>query len=263
MSSRCLSLLLCATACYGAGDRVLRVCADPNNLPFSNQRAEGFENRLAGLVARELGARVEYTWYAPGRGYLRNSLNAGTCDIVMGIPSALDTVAVTAPYYRSTYVFVARHPGIASLDDPRLKKMRIGVQMVGDDYAPPAYALANNGLAANVVGYSSHDPAAIVDAVAMGDVDVAVVWGPFAGYFAKGLDLTPVSPTTYLTIPFTFEVSMGVRKADAALKQELDAVIATNCGAIQKLLDEYRVPREGKTPCASSPSQQSPSVGLH
>src|SRR5436305_10935459 len=121
MSSRCLSLLLCATACFGAGERVLRVCADPNNMPFSNRRGEGFENRLAELVAGELGARVEYTWYAPGRGYLRNSLNAELCDVVMGVPSALDTVAVTAPYYRSTYVFVARHPGIQSLNDPRLK----------------------------------------------------------------------------------------------------------------------------------------------
>jgi len=254
MSSRCLSLLLCATACYGAGDRVLRVCADPNNLPFSNQRAEGFENRLADLVAHELGARVEYTWYAPGRGYLRNSLNAGTCDVVMGVPSALDMVAVTAPYYRSTYVFVARHAGIATFDDPRLKKMRIGLQMVGEDYTPPAYALASNGLAANVVGYSSREPAAIVDAVTKGDIDVAVVWGPFAGYFGKGLDVTPVSPTTYREVPFTFEMSMGVRKADTALKQELDTVIGAQCGAIQKLLDEYRVPREGKTPCASSQS---------
>src|SRR3954453_11196814 len=137
MSSRCLNLLLCAIACFGADQRVLRICADPNNMPFSNERAEGFENRLAELVARELGARVEYTWYAPGRGYLRNSLNADLCDVVMGVPSALDTVAVTRPYYRSTYVFVSRHSGIRSLDDPRLKKMRIGVQMIAEDYVPP------------------------------------------------------------------------------------------------------------------------------
>src|SRR5690242_18557268 len=95
MSSRCLSLLLCATACFGVDQRVLRVCADPNNMPFSNDRAEGFENRVAELVAHALGARVEYTWYAPGRGYLRNSLNADLCDLVMGVPSSLDTVAVT------------------------------------------------------------------------------------------------------------------------------------------------------------------------
>src|SRR4051812_31872304 len=124
MSSRCLSLLLCAAACFGADGRVLRVCADPNNLPFSNERAEGFENRLAELVARELGARLEYTWYAERRGFLRNSLNAGLCDVVMGVPSALGMVAVSRPYYRSTYVFVSRKPGIRSLDDPVLKQLR-------------------------------------------------------------------------------------------------------------------------------------------
>src|SRR4051812_10396554 len=261
MSSRCLSLLLCATACFGAGQRVLRVCADPNNMPFSNERAEGFENRLAELVARQLGARVEYTWYAPGRGYLRNSLNAELCDVVMGVPSALDTVAVTSPYYRSTYVFVSQHSGIQSVDDPRLKKMRIGVQMIAEDYVPPAYALADNGLSGNVVGYSSRAPARLVDAVSKGDVDVAVIWGPFAGYFApKGLEITPVLPAMYRTIPFTYEMSMGVRKSDTALKAELDHVIAAQCGAIQKLLDDYRVPREGKTTCESS--QASPSAVL-
>src|SRR3954466_15491304 len=160
-----LAVFACLAAIAVAAEpgRVLRVCADPNNLPFSNERAEGFENRLAELVAKELGAKVENTWYAPGRGYLRNSLNADLCDVVMGVPSALDTVAVSKPYYRSTYVFVSRHSGIESLNDPRLKKMRIGVQMVGDDYAPPAYALAHNGLSANVVGYSSRTPARIVE----------------------------------------------------------------------------------------------------
>jgi mxaJ protein len=261
MSSRCLSLLLCATACLGADQRVLRVCADPNNMPYSNDRGAGFENRLAQLVARELGARVEYTWYAPGRGYLRNSLNAELCDVVMGVPSALDTVAVSRPYYRSTYVFVSHHSGIQSLDDPRLKQMRIGVQMIGDDYVPPAYALADNGLSGNVVGYSSRAPARLVEAVSKGDVDVAVLWGPFAGYFAaKDLDVTPVSPSMHLTIPFTYEMSMGVRKSDTSLRAELDRVIGAQCGAIQKLLDEYRVPREGKTTCESS--QGSPSAVL-
>jgi mxaJ protein len=261
MSSRCLSLLLCATACFGAGQRVLRVCADPNNMPFSNERAEGFENRLAELVARELGARVEYTWYAPGRGYLRNSLNAELCDVVMGVPSALDTVAVTRPYYRSTYVFVSRNLGIQSVDDPRLKKMRIGVQMIAEDYVPPSYALADNGLSGNVVGYSSRAPARLVEAVSAGDVDVAVIWGPFAGYFApKGLEIAPVSPAMYREIPFTYEMSVGVRKSDTALKAELDRVIGAQCGAIQKLLDDYRVPREGKTTCESS--QAWPSAAL-
>jgi len=136
------------------------------------------------------------------------------------------------------------------------------VQMVGDDYAPPAHALAHNGLSANVVGYSSRTPAKIVEAVSKGDVDVAVVWGPFAGYYAaKDLGVAPLSPAMYQTIPFTYEMSMGVRKSDAALKAELDRVIGAQCGAIQKLLDEYRVPREGKSTCGSLP--ESRSVGLH
>jgi mxaJ protein len=257
MYSRCLSLLVCAAACFGAGGRVLRVCADPNNLPFSNQRAEGFENRLASLVARELGATLEYTWWPQRMGFVRKSLNAGLCDVIIGVPSSVENAAPTRPYYRSTYVVVSRGLGIQSLNDPRLKNMRIGVQMVGDDYAPPAWVLARNGLSGNVVGFSSHDNSRILGAVGRGDVDVAVVWGPFAGYFGKGLELKPVSPATYNEIPFTYEISMAVRKEDAALKAELDRVITAQCGAIQKVLDEYRVPREGRNACESSQESQS------
>lgn len=260
MFSRCLSLLLLAAAAHGAGGRVLRVCADPNSLPFSNDRAEGYENRLADLVAHELGATVRYTWAAQRRGFVRNTLNAGECDVVMGVPSSVEMLAATRPYYRSTYVFVSRGLGIRSLDDPRMKKLRIGLQMVGDDYTPPAYALAKLGLSANVVGFSSYTPARIVEAVSRGDIDLAIVWGPLAGYYgARKLEITPVSPATFESIPFTFEMSMGVRKSDPALRTELDRVIAAQCGAIQKLLDEYRVPREGNT-CESQP--RSPSASL-
>ncbi len=259
MSSRCLSLLLLAAAAgYAADGRILRVCADPNNLPFSNDRAEGFENRLASLVARELGATVRYTWAPQRRGFVRNTLNAGECDVVMGIPSSVDMLAATRPYYRSTYVFVSRGLGIKSLADPRLKKLRIGLQMVGDDYTPPAYALAKLGLSANVVGFSSYAPAKIVEAVSRGDIDLAIVWGPLAGYFGPSdLEITPVSPTIFESIPFTFEMSMGVRKSDAALRAELDRVIAAQCGAITRLLDEYRVPREGYTCDSQSQSRSS------
>jgi mxaJ protein len=257
MYSRSLSLLVCATACFGAGGRVLRVCSDPNNLPFSNQRAEGFENRLASLVAHELGATLEYTWWPQRMGFVRKSLNAGLCDVILGVPSSIENAAPTRPYYRSTYVFVSRGLGMESLNDPRLKTMRIGVQMVGDDYAPPAYVLARNGLSGNVVGFSSYDNSRIVEAVKRGEIDVAVVWGPFGGYFGKNLELKPVRPATYGEVPFTYEISMAVRKEDTALKAELDRVIAAQCGAIQKVLDEYRVPREGKTTCESSQESQS------
>jgi quinoprotein dehydrogenase-associated probable ABC transporter substrate-binding protein len=250
--------LLAASLAFAADGRVLRVCSDPDNLPFSNQRGEGFENKLAELVAQELGAKLEYTWWPEKLGFVRKSLNAGLCDVVMGVPSTIANAAATKPYYRSTYVFVSRGQGIASLDDERLSKMKIGIPMVGDDYAPPSHALARRGLSANVVGFRGDDNRAITDAVATGKVDVAVMWGPFAGWYAKGLDVRPVEPAAYLGVPFTFAISMAVRKQNAPLRIELDRVIAARCGAIQKLLDEYRVPGEGRNTCESSP--ESPSV---
>jgi mxaJ protein len=263
MSSRChsLVLLLCATACFGADGRVLRVCADPDNMPFSNQKGEGLENRLAELVAHELGARVEYAWWPEKLGFVRKSLNAGLCDVVMGVPSSIENAAATRPYYRSTYVFVSRGQGVASLNDPRLRAMKIGMPMVGDDYAPPSHALARLGLSGNVVGFSGYDNRAIAEAVSRGAVDVAVMWGPFAGWYGKDLDVRPVAPAAFLGVPFTFEISMAVRKQDTALRADLDRAIGAQCGAIQKLLDGYRVPREGRNTCESS--LESPSVALH
>src|SRR5437868_3481759 len=162
-----------------------RVCADPNNLPFSNARGEGFENRLAELVARDLGAEVAYTWWAQRRGFLRNTLKAGLCDVVMGVPAALDGVRATRPYYRSTYVFVYRRsgPAIRSLDDPALRRVRVGVPIIGDAGAdpPPVHALAARHIVDNLVGFTVYGdygqpnpPARLIDAVASGTVDVAV-----------------------------------------------------------------------------------------
>jgi mxaJ protein len=262
------ALLLLAAACAGKSAapvrprRELRVCADPNNLPYSNRRLEGFENRLAEMVARDLHATVRYTWWPQHRGFIRNTLKAGTCDVVMGLPSSVELALTTRPYYRSTYVFVyPRNRGIAvrSLDDPALRRLRVGVQMIGDDgtNSPPAHALANRGVIANVVGYSVYadyaqpnPPARIVEAVARGDVDVAVVWGPLAGYFAPRqgvpLALVPVSPQIdrpYL--PFVFDVSMAVRRGDDALRAELDSFIERRQGEIDALLARYGVPRVG------------------
>ena len=238
----------------------LRVCADPNNLPFSNDRREGFENRLADMIAADAGTTVSYTWWAQRRGFVRNTLGAGECDVMMGAPTRLDHVETTRPYYRSTYVFIAprrRHLGLASFDDPRLHRLRIGVQMVGDDFAntPPAHALSARGHIQNVVGYSvtgdysqPNPPARIVEAVARGDIDAAVVWGPLAGYFAARqpvpLDITPVSPQADSPErPFVFDISMAVRRGDDARRQALDTFIARHRGAIGRLLDQYGVPR--------------------
>lgn len=236
--------------------RVLRVCADPNNLPFSNRRLEGFENRLAELVARDLGAEVSYTWWAQRRGFLRNTLNAGQCDVVMGIPASWELALATRPYYRSSYVFVTRRGlSVRSFDDPLLRRVRIGVQLVGDDYAnaPPAHALAARGVVGNVRGYSVYGdysrespPAVVVDAVTRGEVDVAVVWGPLAGWAARGkpLEIVPVSPQIDLPfLPFVFDIAMGVRRGDTALKEELDAFLERRKPEIDALLDEYGVPR--------------------
>jgi mxaJ protein len=243
---------------YASGP--LRVCADPNNLPFSNDREEGFENRLAQMIAAASGTHVSYTWSAQRRGFVRNTLNAGECDVVMGVPAALDGVETTRPYYRSTYVFVApsrRHFGLRSFDDPRLHHLKIGVQLVGDDFAntPPAHALSARGVIENIVGYSvvsdyskPNPPARIVEAVARGDVDAAVVWGPLAGYFAGrqpiALDVTPVSPPSDSPArPFVFDISIAVRRGDDARRTALDTFIVRHRGAIDRLLDEYGVPR--------------------
>ena len=199
-----------------ANARVLRVCADPNNLPFSNQAEQGFENRVAEVLARRLGATLEYTWWSERKGFIKNSLDAYRCDVVIGVPADLESVLTTKPYYRSTYVFASRKDRdlkLSSLSDPRLANWRIGMHIVGDDYAPPAQALARRGLSANLVGYSlfgpygePDPPSKLVTAVARGDIDVAIIWGPFAGYFAKqesvALDITPVSPEMFMAIPF-------------------------------------------------------------
>lgn len=240
--------------------RALNVCADPNNMPFSNARGEGFENRIAQLVAAELHLPLRYTWWAQRRGYLRNTLNAGKCDLLVGVPSGLGPVLTTQPYYRSTYVFVTRtghDDDISSFDDPRLHHVRVGVQLIGDDgvNTPPAHALTRRNIIDNVEGYSvnadysrPNPPARIVDAVAEDDVDVAVVWGPTAGYFATRervpLTVTPVSPQIDLPfLPFVFDIAMGVRRSDSLLAHRLDSVIARRRPAIDSILSSYGVPR--------------------
>ena len=219
MTSRLAWIALLLAACNGSKSKLdedpplpkqLRVCADPNNLPFSNEQAQGFENEIATLLARDLGIPVAYQWMPQRRGFIRNTLKAKACDVVMGEPKGLDMVRVTKPYYRSSYAFVTRadrHLGdLKTFDDARLKQMRIGVHAIGDDYAnvPPAMALAKQGLTDHIVGYTIYGdysqpnpPRDLIDAVAKGDIDAAIAWGPIAGYFAKHasvpLVVTPVN----------------------------------------------------------------------
>lgn len=242
--------------------RELRVCAQPNNLPFSNQRLEGFENKLAQLVADELRATLRYTWRPQRRGFVRRTLNADVCDIVMGMPSGFEPVLATEPYYRSSYAFVYandRQPGLSSFDDPVLRGLRIGLHAVSDDGAstPPAHALARRGIVGNIVGFAMWDADSvdspsgrIVDAVASGEIDVAIVWGPFAGYFAgrhpERLEVRPVSPPADMpALAFEYDISIGVRHGDAALKRELDGVLERRRGEIRRILEQYGVPLIG------------------
>jgi mxaJ protein len=244
--------------------RIIRITADPNNLPFSNERREGFENKIADLLARELDANLEYSWRAQRRGFFRETLKENRCDLVLGVPAHFDMALTTAPYYRSTYVFVSRldkHLAVRSLDDPVLRQLKIGVQMIGNDgrNTPPAHALAARGIIDNVVGYTvygdytqANPPARIIDAVANGDVDVAIVWGPLAGYFAKTsavpLEIKPVEPAADPHLPFTFSIAMGVRKNDKPLRDEIDAVLARKHDEIEAILDDYKVPRVPEPP---------------
>jgi len=240
--------------------RQLRVCADPNNLPFSNVRLEGFENKIADIVAREMKTEVNYTWWAQRRGFLRNTLKAGECDVVIGLPASLEMALTTSPYYRSTYVFVYRKDKglkVHSFDDPILRRVKIGVHMIGDDFAntPPAHALASRGIVNNVTGYSiygdysqDNPPAKIIEAVIAGEVDLAVVWGPLAGYFAKRqsvpLEIVPVSPQIDQPfLPFVYDISLGVRRGDDGLKEELEEIMERKRPEIDSILEEYGVPR--------------------
>jgi mxaJ protein len=242
-----------------AWPRVLRVCADPNNLPFSDSAGRGFENRLAELIAADLGTELRYTWWAQRRGFVRNTLRAGACDLIPGVPAGFDPVATTAPYYRSTYVFVTRpdlSPAIETFDDPRLRRLKVGVHLIGDDYAnpPPVSALARRGIVRNVAGYSIYGdyrepspPARLVEAVARGDVDVAVVWGPLGGYFAgrsgTPLRVTPVgSPDDGPGVPFVFAIAMGARPEDSTLVRAVDDVLARHREEVRRILERYGVP---------------------
>ena len=242
-----------------ADARELRVCADPNNLPFSNERGEGFENKIAELIADELGATLSYTWWAQRRGFIRNTLNAGSCDLVTGTTNGIEMLRTTLPYYRSGYTFVTRQDGpkVSSLDDPILHNLRIGIQLVGEDGAnpPPSEALARRGIVDNVRGYlvygdyrERNPAAAIMDAVAKGEIDVAIVWGPVAGYFA-GRESVPLKVALVTPqndgprVPMVFDINMGVRRDDPTLRDEINAALSKLRPKIDAVLANYGVPR--------------------
>ena len=251
-----LSLLMgFAASTYGVEPKALRVCADPDNRPFSNLKQEGFENKIAELIARDLGAELTYTWWPHQRGLVRRVLNAGRCDLLIGVPAGYDAILATKPYYRTSYVIVyarARGLEITSLDDPRLKLLKIGVHI----NTPPSEALAARGVVGeNVIGYPlfydsqyhpEDYPGKVIEDLIAGTIDVAIVWGPIAGYFAKKgsasiLELVPLQGGS-AGLPFSFQISMGVRKGDRGLKKTLEEALDRKQAEIRKILEEYGVP---------------------
>lgn len=238
----------------------LVVCADPNNLPFSSRNGSGFENKLAELVAHDMGVRLRYVWWAQRRGFVRHTLTEPRCDLWPGVAVGLERVSTTRPYYRSTYVFVSRADSKLdglTLDDPRLRTARVGVQLIGNDAmnTPPAHALARRGVVQNVRGYSVYGnytqpnpPARIVAAVARGEIEVGLVWGPLAGYFASHspirLRVQPVTPALDDgVLPMTYSIAMGVSRAEPRLRARVDEILQAEAPAIGKILDAYHVPR--------------------
>ena len=235
----------------------LRVCADPDNMPLSNQKGEGFEQKIAELVAREWKAKIQYAWWPVRRGFFARALNGRYCDVAIQAPSEFDMAGVTKPYFRSGYVFVTRKDSgldIKSLADPRLKKLKIGVNLLNSDAenTPPAMALSQYGVVGNLVGYSTfytetERPEDIVNAVAKKEIDVAIVWGPLAGYFARSspvpLSVVPLAERDSLSnTPFRFNIGMGVRRRDRALRDSLQTVLDRKGPEIQAILKQYGVP---------------------
>jgi quinoprotein dehydrogenase-associated probable ABC transporter substrate-binding protein len=229
----------------------LRVCADPSGLPFSNDKGEGFENRIAALFAGKLGVPLQYTWYPNSVGFLRNTLRARRCDLVVGIVSGADLVQSTNPYYRSSYVIVTRRADALDVDtiaDRRLAALRIGV-IAG---TPPADLAAAGGLMANARPYHLHvDTRAeapgkeMIDDLADGKIDVALLWGPIAGHFVRQRgDAMKVVPL--LKEPksshMSFYISMGVRPGENEWKNTVNQFIRDNQDAITGILREFGVP---------------------
>jgi mxaJ protein len=237
--------------------QALRVCADPDNLPYSKDDGSGFENRIAQLLADDLKLPLQYDWLPDRRGFVRKTLGERRCDVIIGVPAGFERTVNTQPYYRSSYVFVERAgaaPPVRSFDDPRLARMRLGVQLIGNDLAasPPGYALARHGYVSNVRGYPvpGEQPAAarMIAAVARGELDGALLWGPQAGYFAAhaGVPMRVAvlpAPPEAAGLPFEYSIAMGVRRGEPQWRERLNDFIKRRQGDIDRILAQYNVPR--------------------
>ena len=228
-----------------------RVCSDPSSLPFSNDKGEGFENKIAELFAAKLGVPLKYVWYPNSVGFLRNTLRVRRCDIVIGIVTGAELVQNTNPYYRSAYVMVTRKADNITADtieDPQLQNLKIGLTAG----APPADIAARSGLAPNIRPYDLYvdtryqSPGKdMIDDLANKRIDVAFLWGPIAGFYAAqygdALKLTPLLKEPKTT-RMDFYITMGVRPGETKWKHEIDDLIRANQDAIGKILRGYHIP---------------------
>ena len=269
------SLLFMAVLVLALSENVLavealKVCAEANNLPFSNDKGEGFENKIAELLAKDLTRSVVYTWQRQGEGFIRQTLGTEACDVVIGVPAQLGGVRTTKPYYRSVYAIVSRkadHLALQAYDDPAWRALKIGLHTVGSDGAnsPPAHALGLHDLGSQVVGYTMWGADGevppqgdVVKAVADGSIDVAIVWGPFAGYFAKPfgqrlvVQPAPAEPALPYQ-PFAWDIAVAVRRDDQVLQFELDDSLRRQSLKIQRILKNYSVPVVKLGPAAVKP----------
>src|ERR1700739_1002599 len=242
---------------------VFRACGDPRNLPFSNDKGEGFENKLAELFAAKLGKKLSYTYFPQATGFVRMTLGSYRCDIIMGFPQGDDQAQVTVPYYRTTYALVFKPgsglEGVTTISDPKLRDKRIGVVAK----TPPSTNMAMNGLLGHAKSYplfidTRADSSAqdMMDALAHGDIDCGILWGPMAGYYANRANppMTVVPLTKETTGPqMTYRIGMAVRASDQEWKRTLNRLIMENQAEINKLLISYNIPilDEGNMPITS------------
>jgi quinoprotein dehydrogenase-associated probable ABC transporter substrate-binding protein len=231
---------------------VFRACGDPRNMPFSNDKGEGFENKLAELFAAKLGKKLSYTYFPQATGFVRMTLAAYRCDVIIGFPQGDDQAQVTIPYYRTTYALVTKRGSgledVTAIDDPKLKDKRIGVVA----RTPPSTNMAMNGLLAHAKSYplfvdtrSDSSAQAMMDDLAKGDIDCGILWGPLAGYYAVRANppLVVVPLVKEKTGPqMTFRIGMGVRPSDQEWKRTLSRLIKENQAEINRLLISYHVP---------------------
>ncbi|HEX7426757.1 MAG TPA: quinoprotein dehydrogenase-associated putative ABC transporter substrate-binding protein, partial [Mycobacterium sp.] len=233
---------------------VLRVCADPDNMPFSNQAGDGFENKIAEFLAQTWNSKLEYVWWPVRRGFFSRGLNGRYCDVAITAPAGLDMAGVTEPYFRSSYVIVYRKDSgldISSLDDPKLKQLKIGVNLLNADAenTPPAMALSSHGVVGTLVGFGTFysegglRPEDIINAVVDSTIDVAIVWGPVAGYFAKTarvpLVLRALPDDSLSGIPFSFSLGLATRRRETVMRDSLQKFVDAKRPELQKILEQF------------------------